>query len=475
MQTYRGVVASILFALGLVMMVGQGWAQDLHGLRDTVAAQLREAREKGYAMPKVADPWAYSAETLQEVATRLKTVKDPCLSALETALYLDSRRAETSIEAALEKVENPGVMALEIAAEWILPDGVGVSTSLLDYLFKVDDHFGPIGTLTDAVDSWHIMKRHFVGTVESESGVWAYKAWREASDKKWTDADLKAQHKARVDLSASLLAEIEAAKAGLDDQMMRVDLSHGQARLDIEKRHADAVDAIRREAGGNRFRLEEPAFVAKLANAKNVFVRAWGEELQRYQDAQNKVIAEHTGKVARALKDIARLQVEQATLKKYVTHVVRGECEQTGKPLLPAMAGKASPLNPILGLDHDRLKQVLEVLGVQPPKAFLNCLCAKAGWGSPQTSRFYHPDTWGSYDKRYVCQRPGEPCIVSGYGCLRFPLPSDPAIWTGCAAEVVAAGERKVTTAIEEAVAARAAKANAARAAKNAAARAAKP
>ena len=51
MQTYRGVVASILFALGLVMMVGQGWAQDLHGLRDTVAAQLREAREKGYAMP----------------------------------------------------------------------------------------------------------------------------------------------------------------------------------------------------------------------------------------------------------------------------------------------------------------------------------------------------------------------------------------------------------------------------------------
>lgn len=474
MQTFRGVTASILVALGLVLVVGQGWAQDLHELRNTVAAQLRQARDKGYAMPKVADPWAYGAETLQEVESRLKTAKNPCLSALETALYLDSRRAETSVGAALEKIENPGIMALEIAAEWVLPDGVGVSTSLLDYLFKVDGHFGPIGTLTDAVDSWKIMKRHFVGTVESESGGWAYAAWREASDKKWTDADLKAQHKARVDLSASLLAEIEVAKEGLDDQMMWVDLSHGQARLDIEKRHADAVDAIRMEAGGNALRLEEPAFVTKLANAKNVFAREWGEELQRYQDAQNKVIADHTGKVARALKDIARLQVEQATLKKYVVHVLRGECEQTDQPLQPSAEEKASPLNPILGLAHDRLKRVLGALRIEPPKAFMNCLCAKAGWGSPQTSRFYHPDTWGPYDKRYVCQRPGEPCIVEGYGCLRFPLPSDPAVWTGCAAEVAGAGERKLTTAIEQSVAARAAKAIATRAAKDAAAGAAK-
>lgn len=55
-QTFRGVTASILVALGLVLVVGQGWAQDLHELRNTVAAQLREARDKGYAMPKVADP-----------------------------------------------------------------------------------------------------------------------------------------------------------------------------------------------------------------------------------------------------------------------------------------------------------------------------------------------------------------------------------------------------------------------------------
>jgi hypothetical protein len=72
---------------------------------------------------------------------------------------------------------------------------------------------------------------------------------------------------------------------------------------------------------------------------------------------------------------------------------------------------------------------------VSVPQDFYNCVCRAAGYGSSGTSQYYHPDTIGTYDKRYSCQHPGPPCIVSGYGCSRHPLPSDPEIFESCAAK----------------------------------------
>ncbi|MGB8814689.1 MAG: hypothetical protein WCC57_16040 [Paracoccaceae bacterium] len=111
----------------------------------------------------------------------------------------------------------------------------------------------------------------------------------------------------------------------------------------------------------------------------------------------------------------------------------------------------------ILALPHDKLLIALETLGVKPSEDFYNCLCRAASYGSSGTQQYYHPDTIGDYDARYSCQTPGDPCIVSGYGCMRYPLPSDAAIWKGCSAPSAGGAGEPLTDAIASAMAKRAA------------------
>ena len=89
-------------------------------------------------------------------------------------------------------------------------------------------------------------------------------------------------------------------------------------------------------------------------------------------------------------------------------------------------------LQRLLALPHDRQQQVFDALGVTSPEGYFNCVCRAAGYGSSSASQYYHPDTIGDYDPRYSCNHPGPPCIVSGYGCTRHPMPSDPAVWDRC-------------------------------------------
>jgi hypothetical protein len=106
----------------------------------------------------------------------------------------------------------------------------------------------------------------------------------------------------------------------------------------------------------------------------------------------------------------------------------------------PALAQQAARgpaeekvLQGVIMLPHERQLEVMKRLGVKPEGGFLNCLCAQAGYGSSSTQQFYHPDTIGEYNKAYSCSQPGAPCVVSGFGCMRYPLPSDGKIWERCA------------------------------------------
>lgn len=85
-------------------------------------------------------------------------------------------------------------------------------------------------------------------------------------------------------------------------------------------------------------------------------------------------------------------------------------------------------------LNHAKMQAVFKKLNVHPSLDFYNCLCVSAGYGSPGTSQIYHPDTIGEYNPKYSCNKPGDPCVVAGYGCLRYPLPTDGKIWDQCMA-----------------------------------------
>lgn len=415
--------------------------------------RIETAKAESYLLPKVADVSKYSDNTLWQLEQRLRTIPDPCLAAVEMALFLDSRRFETSLSASLEAYDSPGVMALEIIHAWVVPDGVGVGTSVLDDLFSTTGKvFSPIGKLTDAAETWTIFQKHFVGTVESESGKWAYEAWRDAQGKGLNPEQIVTRERALQQQSATHLAEVEAAKESLDAEMMRVDLAHGQARLEIEARYNAAVEKIRFEAGGNALRLEEPAFAIKLANAKNTYTAEWGRELARYEEAQRQVIKAQSERMRAALMTIAKLQVQRETLQKVAQPVADNDCEGIGKAPEPVLKSGIAPLSEIITLPHDRLMRVLKVLKVSTSGDFLNCLCRSARYGSMGTQQFYHPDTLGDYDRRYSCQHPGEPCVVSGYGCLRYPLPNKTEIWESCAAVHVGEGGIPLTRQISDAV-----------------------
>jgi hypothetical protein len=108
-----------------------------------------------------------------------------------------------------------------------------------------------------------------------------------------------------------------------------------------------------------------------------------------------------------------------------------------------AAAAQETPRSPredrvmkaLIGLPHSRHLDTLKELGITPEGGFLDCLCRSAGYGSSTTAQFYHPDTIGEYNRMYSCSQPGEPCVVSGFGCMRYPMPSDPAIWDSCGRE----------------------------------------
>jgi hypothetical protein len=85
-------------------------------------------------------------------------------------------------------------------------------------------------------------------------------------------------------------------------------------------------------------------------------------------------------------------------------------------------------------LNHSKLGQVLDNLGIGATGDLMNCLCRQAGYGSSSTAQFYHPDTIGEYNRTYSCSQPGDPCVVSGFGCTRHPLPSWPEPWEYCMA-----------------------------------------
>ncbi|MDZ4094257.1 MAG: hypothetical protein U1D35_05035, partial [Paracoccaceae bacterium] len=121
----------------------------------------------------------------------------------------------------------------------------------------------------------------------------------------------------------------------------------------------------------------------------------------------------------------------------------------------PRTAAQERVMTELFSLPHDRLITTMKALGVSASVEYLSCVCRAAGYGSSSAQQYYHPDTIGDYDKRYSCQHPGDPCIVSGFGCMRHPLPSDPKLWESCAAAERGKGGVATTDAVLTSMAAR--------------------
>lgn len=124
---------------------------------------------------------------------------------------------------------------------------------------------------------------------------------------------------------------------------------------------------------------------------------------------------------------------------------------------MPAHAGEGTysdadqrALEALLPLNFKKHSAVMKELGIEPAGNFYDCLCRQARYGSSNTRQFFHPGRIGEYNPRYSCNQAGPPCVVSGYGCSRHPLPKDSDIYAYCEAQArKAGGAEPLSTALD--------------------------
>ena len=489
------------------------WSEKDHQAIQGLAERTARFREAGFLKPNVSQLRRYSEGTILDAARQLEKIEDDCEAAVELSMFLNANVIETSLQEMRDSVDRPLWMTTKLLAIWTLPDAVGTWGTLMDITTGNRNKFARIGPLYNALQSYEVFQEHIIGSAAVQQGHWAYAAYREYQSKDWGSEEVEVEMRSlQIQVSAIRRAMQEYADK-FENRIAEEEALHAEAPARIEAAYQARLAAIAEDerTGAERARrvewlrqnrftgaprpdmgptidpLRDPGQISldwsigetepggkyyreQRAEALNNRHLAVAAEALCYEAVMKKLGHEYDRRMADELTDISALEVKRETLQNIALPLSRGECEQIGKPKRPV------PQEAIFALPHDQLLAVLRTLGITPPKNLLNCVCRSAGYGSPQTSQFYHPDTFGQYDKRYVCQRPGEPCIVAGFGCLRFPLPGNPAIWAACAAETAGPDETPLTTAIEESVAAWAAmgKANM-RAAKDLAGRAAKP
>jgi len=84
-------------------------------------------------------------------------------------------------------------------------------------------------------------------------------------------------------------------------------------------------------------------------------------------------------------------------------------------------------------LNHTKIEALMQRVGKKTPKNFYNCLCRQDRGGAAMgVGVSYHPEPLEPYNEKYSCNREGPPCMASGLGCWRFPLPSDSKMWNYC-------------------------------------------
>lgn len=455
---------------------------DLVPLRESFAG----FRRAGFPLPDVADLDAYSPGTLRAAARLIAGQDDPCTAAADLTMFLNAHVADTNLRDTLGTVDRPLWMATKVLATMTLPDPVGLGGNMTDWLAGLKNRFSNIGPLYNAWRSAEMVQEHWGDTIAVKHGKWAQAAYDKARREGRTAEEIGAEI---VNLQAQgnkLLAAVNADTAAFEAAVKAEEDRHAAASAEIDARYQARLDAIAEDEarGAERKRREQwlrdhadsgepkpgmgriidpmpgPGSVFEPTRDPSEISHEWAitetepggahyreARAAAFQDLGLRRIAEklsHEATLTRLgfefdmtmqdrLEGIAELQVARETLHGMNLPMANGNCKDIARPGKVKEKLPEIGMETLLALPHDELLNVLGVLRILPPDEMMTCICQRAGYGQPGTTQIYHPDTWGDYDARYACRKPGPPCIVSGYGCTRNPLPSDPAIWKDCA------------------------------------------
>jgi len=425
---------------------GDTAAIDMREIDETrllVEAKLKSFAESGQIGALIADVSAYSDATVAGLGDILDEGGDPCTQAVRAAVYLDGHLEEADWAEVARGIERPWEMAGEIIVGLRKPDENDILSDLISKFWVID-------RAMDTYEAYKTVKSHYVQTPLIRDGIASNQIVQEAVRGNWTEADIQARRADLLKQAQGSAEEMLVAQARIKDGLEAVDKRYDERvsvaflemKREIEKVYGSiSIDELNALLDDGKF--------PNLRMTYDAAVLAAGE--LRAQEHQRVVEQSY------ALMQKTQFATEQAlaqvdALARYSAPLARGDCAKISRDgPVSKPEEKPDSVTEVLALPHDKLLIFLTSIGSKPSEDMLNCLCHIAGYGSPGTAQFYHPDTLGTYDKRYSCQHPGDPCIVSGYGCLRHPLPSDPQKWVSCAATT---GE-DITGAIVAAVKAR--------------------
>ncbi|TCO70153.1 hypothetical protein [Rhodovulum euryhalinum] len=446
-----------LLALAAISFAAVCPANELMDQRNRVREGLRDLRQQGYVMPEIGDMETYDPKTIAAADAIMAGQGDPCLKAISTSLYLDAHMNETSLEARVTDFLKPGAGGLgkQMFDIWIWPDEYAKSGTVLDMLSfrKSANVVGLIGDMANLASTYDAFVEQGRRAAAMREEAWVQEVVQQSIDNKWDEAtvDLARSRtmdrmKRVIDTIPGIEADAESALATSEDAY-RVRLSMAESNYEVAVRQVETSGA------------SGPTLQIKLANARNAFVAEKQEILEQRAARFAEIMGQHDRRLSDALLAIAKARVQINSIERYSRPIALGRCDKIKKtgPL-----DKGRPCAPgdvicqIADLPHDQMLATLKALNVPVSEEFLGCVCHRAGYGSPGTAQYYHPDTIGEYDRRYSCNHPGPPCIVSGYGCTRHDMPNSSKIWKGCALEAAKDGSVPVTDRIVEALRARA-------------------
>lgn len=396
-----------------------------------LTVQLETFRSAGFALPTETDLASYSEATLSAALDRAKSAADGCAAAVDVALFLDAHRAETSWLETLNTLDNPADLLMKSLRKIYIADGLGDGAT--GFAVQKVRGMSYVDGFLKVHETLPIINEHNIGSIASREAIWTQEIFENSQTSGWDEAKIKANQKTLLGYANDSAAKIATLAAEMDAREQQVEDNHRIQMGLLDSERAAAFQQADSTSSGQ-------ANEEKKANAEVAYTTGTHELLKKREKALFAMLEAYQSAVYAEELRAAKAQVQYAALGTYARPIAQGKCDQIAKQgLLTAQETEArSPqeviLGEILALPHDKLLITLETLGVKPSDDFYDCLCRAGNYGSSGTQQYYHPDTIGTYDERYSCQTPGDPCIVSGYGCMRYPLPSDPALWKGCAA-----------------------------------------
>ncbi|MDO9525840.1 MAG: hypothetical protein Q7J57_09960 [Gemmobacter sp.] len=384
---------------------------------------LRTFGAAGHLKPLIPELDAYSDDTLRGLSARVGEGGDPCTQAVRSALYLDAHLEEADWTQRWEGYERKGDIFAKVGTDIIIPDTA-------DRLALVIPQFKYVSAGLKAYTAYETAQSHYAQTAAVRNGIAINEIVEQSLNSNWSEADIQKKR-------AALLNEAQSAS----ERMLEAQLTIEKSMKEVDNRYDATLKAAFEEAKRGYERLYDPVPDSVLWDR---IALTMPNLIVAYDQAKYAAAAQRVKDHQKAMDDAYDLMNETQfatdkaltqfdALARYAAPLARGDCSTIKRDgPVPAAKSKADPVGQTLRLPNDKLMIFLESIGISPSQDLMNCVCRSAGYGSSGTSQYYHPDTIGTYDKRYSCQHPGPPCIVSGFGCSRHPLPSDPKIWVNC-------------------------------------------